>query len=424
MITCPRCSSTTKSSPCDVCGGSFDQKGVQTPQAAIAKAETVFQNQAPKNEEQPRQLQGTLSLSGYQFDRHLATGGMGVTWLGHSIHSKQRVVIKTPRWNDNDSQLRFTREAQALSTCQHQHIVRLIDIDMTTNHEPLLVMDYVPGLNLREIFNKRRLSVSEFEEVSYQLAAAIDHCHRRGIIHRDLKPENIMFNGDHITLLDFSLALVDKYKTHVISNDTPNGFILGTPPYSSPEQLREPSLVDASADIYSYGILLDECIHNTNINEFDSLRLKQWMRIIKQCCKYNSLQRPDIKRIIHFCSINTIKINNTIKKVESKPKNHILKYTSLILTVLSIFYTLTLFQSKDKIHLNGSIDPLSTDTLIINHKNWNSIIIKSDDNTKIRLPGSGNWRKEIQLSNYTSNKIPIRISDSDGNWSLTVYKKN
>lgn len=87
-----------------------------------------------------------------------------------------------------------------------------------------------------------------------QLAAALDYAHERGIIHRDLKPQNIMITKSmQLKILDFGIAKVfDKHLTKT-------GVFLGTPSYSSPEQIKASS-VDYRSDIFSFGVLTYEVL--------------------------------------------------------------------------------------------------------------------------------------------------------------------
>ena len=344
MQTCPRCAELTAQSPCAHCGGYFADAVLSTklkrtdqPQRlAAAETQILRQREQRLASNVSDALSGQNSLGGYRFDRPLAKGGMGSLWRATRLSDHKAVVIKTPLWRDEDAQLRFTREARALSTCQHPNIVNLIDIDMTSDHQPLLVMEHVAGRTLRDIFAERPFHAAEFEVLSRELARAIDHCHRRGIIHRDIKPENVIMEDQKVTLIDFSLALLDQHQTPSLFQATPQGYILGTPPYAAPEQLRNPSQIDNHADLYSFGILLDECLHHTHKEEFEHKRLKQWQQLIRLCCHYHPDQRPDLDNILHFCQLDAIKHKTLHKQPKPIKGKTTYQHISLIAVLLAI----------------------------------------------------------------------------------------
>ena len=435
MLICPRCGEQTAQSPCAHCGGHFADAVVSTKRQrssnperlAAAETQILRQRQQRAVSNSLDALGGQCSLGGYRFDRPLAKGGMGSLWRATRISDHQAVVIKTPLWRDEDAQLRFTREARALSTCQHPNIVNLIDIDMTSDHQPLLVMEHVPGQTLRDIFMNRPFHAAEFELLGRELARAIDHCHRRGIIHRDIKPENVIMQDDQVTLIDFSLALIDQQQAPSLFQATPQGYILGTPPYAAPEQLRNPSQIGAHADLYSLGILLDECLHHTRLQEFEQKRLKQWQSLIRLCCHYHPEQRPNLDNILHFCQLDAIKhktIHKTPKQIQTKPRRQYLSLIPMIVILSSIisFAVYSLLPEHDLVVLRGQVHTQDADDLIIDRHGWPHMILQAQGNTQIRLPGSGNWRQQIRISGMTSNTIPIRVRDPDGQWQIHIVK--
>ena len=117
-------------------------------------------------------------------------------------------------------------------------------------------MEYVQGINLRQLIGERQEFSQEFiVNVGKQLAMGLAHAHEHGIIHRDIKPHNILITaGGVVKVTDFGIAQA------ISSSDlTQTGTVLGSVHYFSPEQARGVN-VQASSDLYSLGIVLYEMI--------------------------------------------------------------------------------------------------------------------------------------------------------------------
>ena len=96
-----------------------------------------------------------------------------------------------------------------------------------------------------------------------QLCVVLERAHSLGIIHRDLKPSNLMLREgfpegrEHLMVLDFGIAKMPATAdTRPDDAQTQTGAMMGTPPYSSPEQLD--GLAERRSDIYSVGVILYE----------------------------------------------------------------------------------------------------------------------------------------------------------------------
>jgi serine/threonine protein kinase len=191
------------------------------------------------------------TLGRYELRRCVARGSMSEVYLGYDRHVRRRVAIKVLYGSDEAFILHIEREARAVGTLSHDHILPLYDFG---EQRPwyYLVMPYVEGGTLRDyLFQKERLSLEEAGNLLDQIASALQHAHDHGVIHRDVKPSNILRRPDgHTYLVDFGLA---KAKQEVESNSH-TGVAVGTPEYTAPEQTNGVS--DARSDIYSLGIIL------------------------------------------------------------------------------------------------------------------------------------------------------------------------
>jgi serine/threonine-protein kinase len=117
-----------------------------------------------------------------------------------------------------------------------------------------LVMEFVPGITLRDAMNDfGLLDASRTLEIIEPLTAGLAAAHSAGILHRDLKPENIFLDDNgNVKLGDFGLA-------RAITQHTETGSVVGTVAYLSPELVTR-GQADARSDIYSLGVMIFEML--------------------------------------------------------------------------------------------------------------------------------------------------------------------
>ncbi len=148
---------------------------------------------------------------------------------------------------------RFQQEARISGNLNHPNIVAVYDVDQHDGM-PYIAMEYVEGRTLSQFIRNERHTPTVLVNLLVPLAAALDFAHLRGIVHRDLKPANIMVTHEGTPkIMDFGIAKTSG------SNLTQTGVFLGTPSYSSPEQVKE-GHVDHRSDIFSFGILACEVL--------------------------------------------------------------------------------------------------------------------------------------------------------------------
>ena len=192
-----------------------------------------------------------LTLGRYELRRRVAQGGMAEVYLGYDRRVRRRVAIKVLYGRDESFVRRFEREALAVGTLSHDHILPLYDFG---EQRPwyYLVMPFVEGGTLREYLLKRkRLTLEEAASFIDQVASALQYAHDHGVVHRDVKPSNILLRPDgYAYLVDFGLAKAMLGAESL----TTDGAMVGTPEYMAPEQSN--GLNDYRSDIYSLGVIL------------------------------------------------------------------------------------------------------------------------------------------------------------------------
>ncbi len=101
---------------------------------------------------------------------------------------------------------RFTREAQALAALNHPNIVTIHDFGQAGGFY-FLLMEFVDGLNLRQLLRARKFTPEEALAIVPPLCDALQFAHDRGIVHRDIKPENLLLDkAGRVKVADFGIA--------------------------------------------------------------------------------------------------------------------------------------------------------------------------------------------------------------------------
>jgi hypothetical protein len=151
------------------------------------------------------------------------------------------------------------REARTLARLDHPGIIRIHDFGEAGGLRYFL-MEYVDGVNLRQVIRDRQLAPARALSIIPQICDALQYAHDEGIIHRDIKPENILIDSKgRVKVADFGLAkLMDRTPADPTLTGTHQ--IMGTPHYMAPEQIEKPLTVDRRTDIYALGVLFYELL--------------------------------------------------------------------------------------------------------------------------------------------------------------------
>ncbi len=191
---------------------------------------------------------------------------MGEVYLAEDTRLGRHVALKRPSdaWlSMPDARERLHREASAAGRLTHPNIAAIYDVLDVDSH-PYIVMEYVEGESLASVLRRGALPLDNAIAVGTEIAEALAAAHAKGIVHRDLKPANISLTPDgHAKVLDFGLAKGPATKETTsqagLSTITVPGQVMGTPGYSSPEQLVG-APADPRDDIYSLGVVLYELL--------------------------------------------------------------------------------------------------------------------------------------------------------------------
>ncbi|QCD82271.1 chitin elicitor receptor kinase 1 [Vigna unguiculata] len=165
----------------------------------------------------------------------------------------------------------FVREVRSLSHVRHHNLVALLGY-CESESECFLVYELCHNGNLSEwLFgNGKVLSWIQRLEIAIDSARGLEflHTYPNGcIVHRDIKPSNILIDANfQAKLSDFGLSRVMELGQSYVSSE-----VRGTFGYIDPEY-RTNHHVKASADVYSFGIVLLQLLSGQRILNIDFQR--------------------------------------------------------------------------------------------------------------------------------------------------------
>ncbi len=217
---------------------------------------------------------GTVLRNRYQVQNIIGQGGMGSIYLAEDLRLEGRLcAVKEVEYDRalpeemlNEARDQFQREATVLARLDHPNLPKVSDF-FSIKARDYLVMDYVPGKDLRQLMMEARQQGTFIPEEKVldwasQLASALEYLHNQEhpILHRDIKPSNLKLTPTGLVkLVDF--GLVKLLAPGEITITVLQG--QGTALYTPLEQYGGDSgHTDARSDLYAFGGTLYHLLTN------------------------------------------------------------------------------------------------------------------------------------------------------------------
>ncbi|HTV21720.1 MAG TPA: serine/threonine-protein kinase [Polyangiaceae bacterium] len=227
---------------------------------------------------------GQVIAGKYRVERKIGEGAMGIVLAATHLGLDEPVAIKFMRpemQSVEGTRERFAKEAKIAARIRSEHVAKVLDVGELDALGPFIVMEYLEGKSLADLIDARALDrqaplpVERAVEYLLQACEALAAAHAIGVIHRDVKPDNLFVTRhgglETLKLLDFGISKAPLpnaplHDAMSVSSQSANAgtsttaFVMGTPLFMSPEQLRSLPDVDCRTDIWSMGAVMYELL--------------------------------------------------------------------------------------------------------------------------------------------------------------------
>lgn len=253
----------------------------------------------------------------------LYTSSCGSTQIWSATRYGKRFILKGLKdeyRHDPVYLMSLLKEFELGITLDHPNIRRTIGLETINGLGRVIVLEHIDGETLETLVKSGRLTPQKAGQIVNQIIDALEYIHSKEIFHRDLKPANILvsYYASQVKIIDFNLS--DSHDFIVLKNPA------GTRRYIAPEQNCANARPTALADIYSFGVILNDIASAISSHSLALIAL--------QCCHPTPLKRPQLREI---------RVSET-QVFNPSPMNRVLSSSLLtyILLICAVILTLIL----------------------------------------------------------------------------------
>ena len=208
-------------------------------------------------------------------------GSYGVVISVEDMETRMKYAVKKiPNVLDNiGNGFRVYREIQIMRHCNHDNVLKLIDVDVDPERENFtdllflrcclmrryMTMELMETDLNRVIYSNQVLTDDHIQFFTYQIFRGLKYLHSAGIIHRDLKPSNLLVNSNcdlkvrielksDAQICDFNLAR-DEYAQDIMTE------YVQTRWYRAPEVMLSSQQYNHAVDVWSVGCIMAELLN-------------------------------------------------------------------------------------------------------------------------------------------------------------------
>jgi serine/threonine protein kinase len=194
----------------------------------------------------------------YTVVQQLGSGGAGAVYEVKTSDGQRLALKALDRSRVSRKQLaRFRNEMRFCSQPHSKHIIQVLDQGKGDGEILFYVMPYFAGTLRKRM--RAGINGGDVLPLYNQVLDAVEAAHLLGAVHRDIKPENILYEDatQMLVLADFGIARFQEDAMATTIHTSPSERLANFA-YAAPEQRVPGTDVDARADIYALGLLLNE----------------------------------------------------------------------------------------------------------------------------------------------------------------------
>lgn len=297
------------------------------------------------------------------------------------------------------------------------YIIKYKKIELDeANCEMAALMDYVDGITLGDAL---RSKLEWFDnkhnvlKILHQILEGLQALHAHQVVHLDLNLDNIM-----LTNINCDVRIIDLGYCYSPAHPSPIGCSLQ---YCAPELLKNEKIIDARADVYAFGKIVQDMLKATGHNDYHDIR-----EVAAKCCKDNPEHRY----------ISAAEVDNALLMIEKKKRRFIMagvvaSATLLIFAGLSILVACMgnddadeLMAARDKGHEAPQV-VVKTDTLLVEPDSGcpqTQVLIVEDEPTESCR--EKDFPFPIIVDSHNKMTVEIGASDDLASVPFTIRFKN
>jgi serine/threonine protein kinase len=236
----------------------------------------------------------------------LRTGGEAEVWRALDTVAGEQRALKVWLAADGGAEA-AARELELARRLVHPHVVRVDDAFVDGDHA-FVVMELAEGSLAERVATMGPLTPDEAFAALEGPLQALEAAHAAGIVHRDVKPHNLLvfgaldgafdgaLPGDGggraiVKLADFGIAQV---RAEGLTR-TRSGAFLGSLPFMSPEQRRDPRNVGPATDVYAAAVTLAWLVTGKAPGD---LYLPETLEELRAELRGRGLEKREIERVV------------------------------------------------------------------------------------------------------------------------------